>query len=170
MPDELSVRQWQDKFRAGAFDSPDFATQCRAGWCDWFCNDEALAGRLHKLARVVMGVTDPFILDNYYVCFKNNCPMDGPLYDDVRFEPLSGERNGKYFVVALDSPRKNQNGRCTQSGMDLKRQNLSVTIFAICSRRSISLGRSWHRRKHRPLPALWSQPINLKKERSRSDE
>ena len=106
MRDELSVRQWQEQFKAGAFDSPDFATQCRAGWYDWFCNDEALAGRLKRLARVVMGVTDPFILDNYYVWFKNNCPMNGPLYDDVRFEPLSGERDGKYFVVTLDSPHE----------------------------------------------------------------
>lgn len=106
MPDEISVRQWQEKFRSGAFNSPDFATQCAAGWYDWFCSDQALAGRLKKIGRVVMGITDPFILDNYHVSFKNNCPVDGPLYDDARFSPLSGESDGKYFVIALDSPHE----------------------------------------------------------------
>ena len=106
MPDEISVREWQEKFRAGAFSAQDSYTQCEAGWYDWFCRDEALAGRLKKIGRVVMGITDPFILGNYYVWFKNNCPVSGPLYDDVRFEPLVGERNGKHFVISLDSPHE----------------------------------------------------------------
>lgn len=106
MPDELSVRQWQEKFRTGAFDSNDLAVQCEAGWHDWFCQDQALARRLKKIGKVVMGITAPFILDNYYVWFKNNQPLEGPLYDDARFEPLSGERGGKYFAVSLDSPHE----------------------------------------------------------------
>ena len=41
MKEEISVRQWQEKFRAGAFDHKDIYTQCKAGWYDWFCQDHA---------------------------------------------------------------------------------------------------------------------------------
>ena len=71
---EISVREWQNKYRAGEFNNPSFETMCAAGWYDWFCSDRSLLGRLKKLAPLVMAITDPNILDNYYVWFKNNCP------------------------------------------------------------------------------------------------
>lgn len=107
MTDELSVRQWQEQFQAGAFNAKDRNTQCAAGWDDGSCRGGALAGRLKKIARVVMGITDPFILDNYYVWFRNNSSYAVESYDDARFEPLTGERNGRYFLVVLDSPYEN---------------------------------------------------------------
>ena len=108
MMNKHSVREWQEKFKSGAFENKHYTTQIYAGWYDWFCPDDALAGRLKQIGKVVMGITEPFVLDNYYVWFKNNCPVNGPLYDDVRFEPLLGERDGKYFVVSKDSPHEKQ--------------------------------------------------------------
>ena len=107
MRENVSVRQWQTMYRMGAFSDKARSVQIEAGWYDWFCRDESLAGLLKQIAPAVMGITDPFILDNYYVWFKNNCPMDGPLYDDARFEPLAGERDGKYFLITLDCPHEN---------------------------------------------------------------
>ena len=78
MKEEISVRQWQKQFKAGFYDSPDIHTQCGAGWYDWFCQDRALAGRLKKIAKVVMGVTNPFILDHYYIWFKNTWNVTSP--------------------------------------------------------------------------------------------
>lgn len=106
MSNKISIRQWQQKYKSGEFSAPDYSTQSRAGWYDWFCKTESLAGRLKRIAGIVTGIHDPYILDNFYVWFKNNCPMQGGLYDDVRFDPLSWERNGRYFMVAVDSPHE----------------------------------------------------------------
>lgn len=109
--DELSVRQWQEQFRAGTFDGKDIDTQRKAGWWDWSCHFDALAGRLKRIAPVVMGIQEPFVLDNYTVWFINQrCSSKWKAaYDSVRFEPLDGARNGKFFMVDYRSPREPEN-------------------------------------------------------------
>ena len=102
----ITVREWQKKFREGDFNNKSFDSMVEAGWYDWFCSTSSLFNRLKKLAPLIMAITDPNILDNYYVWFKNNCPMCDPLYDDVRFEPISGERDGRYFVVSYKDERE----------------------------------------------------------------
>ena len=90
MEEKMNVRSWQKAFNLGTFERPDKRTQIDAGWYDWFCKDTSLAGKTKRLGSIVKQVKDggKIDLDNYYVCFKNNCPLNGPLFDDFRFAKL----------------------------------------------------------------------------------
>ena len=83
---DLSIREWLAKFESGAYESQDRSTQCDAGWYDWFCKDERLAAKTRKLGRKLKQIakSSKVDLDRHYVFFKNNCPMNGSLYDDFR--------------------------------------------------------------------------------------
>jgi hypothetical protein len=105
---EITLREWVEKWNAGKFLSSDRKTQIAAGWYDWFCEDESLGARLVKFGQILRQVTNDFLLDNYYVWFKNNCPAsDHPLYDDMRFEPMDESlRDSHYFLIAVDDMRE----------------------------------------------------------------
>ena len=65
MASDISVRQWQELYRTGAFAQDDSDARELAGWDDF---DDPLADRkVQDLAKLVMGMTHPFILDRYYV-------------------------------------------------------------------------------------------------------
>jgi len=53
---------------------------------DWFCSDKALKAKSERLFRMVKRWVEKrnTDTDKVYVFFKNNCPMNGPLYDDFR--------------------------------------------------------------------------------------
>lgn len=60
------------------------------GFYDWFCSDAALKNKAKEMVPklrflVNMGIIDG---DNIYVWFKNNCPVNGSLYDDFRISTL----------------------------------------------------------------------------------
>lgn len=91
MEEKMNVRSWQKAFNMGRFESPERKAQIDAGWYDWFCKDTSLAGKTKRLGTIVKQVKDggKIDLDNYYVWFKNNCPLNGPLFDDFRFAKMS---------------------------------------------------------------------------------
>ena len=61
-------------------------TECY-NFYDWFCKDSSLLGKswtLFKKVKTFLKHNPDIDLDSHYVFFKNNCPMNGPLYDDFR--------------------------------------------------------------------------------------
>jgi hypothetical protein len=81
-----------------AFDNGKYLdSDGKESWCfnfyDWFCKDESLKRKADTLFRQVKRfvAANPGIdQDKHYVFFKNNCPMNGPLYDDFRICDIEG--------------------------------------------------------------------------------
>jgi len=73
-----------------AFDNKQFLDKDCYYFYDWFCKDKSLEGKAKSLmAKAKKFATKMNVdLDKHYVWFKNNCPMNGPLYDDFRIANL----------------------------------------------------------------------------------
>lgn len=101
---ELNILEWQKQFNEGAFDANNYETQCKAGWYDWFCKTTSLANKTKRMGRIVKQVKAGGKVDvvNWYVWFKNNCPMVGNLFDDFRFADL--KTGATQFTISLNSP------------------------------------------------------------------
>jgi len=54
---------------------------------DWFCRDTSLPRKAEVLTAKVrqLAASSKINQDTMYCWFKNNCPMVGTLYDDLRF-------------------------------------------------------------------------------------
>ena len=87
----LTLAEWLVAYDEGKFSNPDFRTQCDAGWYDWFCKETSLARKLAAMAPKVRKIAKSPKIDpnTCYVWFKNNCPIDGSLYDDFRIADLA---------------------------------------------------------------------------------
>lgn len=109
MADNIPLREFITRFEAGEFENPSRSTQCDAGWYDWFCKDTSLRNKTRFLGKRVISLakSKKINLDTMYVFFKNNCPMNGNLYDsfsicdlktgDVKFwiTPANGHAGDK---------------------------------------------------------------------------
>ena len=84
---KTTLRQQLEAFENGVFlDSDGSKDSSCFVFYDWFCKDSSLkrkATALFKKTKMFAKMKD-VDLDSTYVFFKNNCPMDGPLYDDFR--------------------------------------------------------------------------------------
>ena len=102
MQDRLRLFRWIDEFMEGNFDDADVRTQILAGWYDWFCKDSSLANKTKKMGNIIKQVKrgGKVDIENWYVWFKNNCPLNGPLYDDFRFADL--ETGNVMFTIQID--------------------------------------------------------------------
>jgi hypothetical protein len=82
----VSLTKQLEAFENGnIIDSEGRSNDCY-NFYDWFCKDSSLERKSIKLMKQVkrwvkFRNTDT---DKCYVFFKNNCPMNGPLYDDFR--------------------------------------------------------------------------------------
>jgi hypothetical protein len=104
-----TVREFIRNYENGMYSSPSMGTMIEAGWYDWFCEDEELKPRLDAMFPKVkqIAMSSKIGMDRMYVFFKNNCPLEGNVYDDFRFCEM---RNGDvvYTVVPASGHKKTE--------------------------------------------------------------
>jgi len=130
---ETKLRDWIERFNNGDFEGKDYATQCDAGWYDWFCKETSLANKTKRMGNIVKKVNGEgkVNLESMYVWFKNNCPLDGPLYDDFRFADI--ETGNTLFTTQINCCWNEK--RYTVFG---KKNNFDKPLFETDSSRELS--------------------------------
>lgn len=66
---------------------------------DWFCSRASLRSRFNSVISKIKFLIKHEIINPEitYVFLKNNCPLDGSLYDDIRFSLLE-EKDGESYI------------------------------------------------------------------------
>lgn len=87
MSNKISLRQQLEAFKNGTIMSSEGTIDWCFNFYDWFCKDSSLENKAKRLFPMVVKFVKhhPEIdTEKVYVFFKNNCPLNGPLYDDFR--------------------------------------------------------------------------------------
>ncbi len=102
MEERICLQSWIGAFLLNEYESQDVKTQIKAGWYDWFCKDSSLVKKTKRMGNIISKLREGGKVNfkNWYVWFKNNCPLNGPLYDDFRFADL--ETGEVQFTIQLD--------------------------------------------------------------------
>lgn len=85
--ERVNLTKQLQEFENGNYLESDGSVNTRCyNFYDWFCQDSSLEKKAEKLFKATKRFCQKFNIDTdkYYVFFKNNCPMSGPLYDDFR--------------------------------------------------------------------------------------
>jgi len=80
---KANLKQQLEAFKQGRYlDSDGNESRCYTFY-DWFCKETSLKAKSDKLFRQTQKFVDLMGIDQekHYVFFKNNCPVNGPLYD-----------------------------------------------------------------------------------------
>ena len=79
-------------------------------WYDWWCSENSLDSKGKSLFAKLKSISKSKKFDptSSYVFFKNNCPMEGSLYDDFRICDI--ETGNVIYTVIPKSGHKSDNG------------------------------------------------------------
>lgn len=102
MNNRISISEWIDKYNNNEFNTYNIKKQIEAGWYDWFCKNNTLKSKTIKMGKIInkLKAGGKVKLTDWYVWFKNNCPLNGLLYDDFRFARL--DSGDVMFIVQMD--------------------------------------------------------------------
>lgn len=111
MEEKKNLLEWLSNFKEGKFDNPEVTVQIEAGWYDWFCEDKSLKNKTKILGTKMAQIINSPKLEpsKQFVWFKNNCPMVGSLYDDIRIADI--DTGDTVFVVTPKSGHRCHNGK-----------------------------------------------------------
>ena len=83
MKKEITITKALKNFYDGKYDVNDRATQCKAGWYDWFCKEDLLGAKTGKLYNKLALIADSkkFDKNKTYVFFKQKHSYRNGLLD-----------------------------------------------------------------------------------------